>query len=495
MNRIAKLFLAFSFCVALLAILLANERSRGNGIAYASPKNAPSAAAQIYLPFIQRQQTAVVSTSSRRINAPYFSGTVPFSQTAVFWFGRVNQTENYTDVRIGYNDSELYVHTTTIDRLLWYNPTPTTTSLTAWDSVSLYLNLSGVSGTAPSANSFRFDAQPSWSEPRTNYQAAYRGNGSTWVPISASITTTPGWRGDWNNNLDDKGWAMGFDIPFSSLGLSGMPLPQSQWGLAVVLHDRDDLAGTAIPDKSWPETVSPNIPSTWGQLVFGLSTFTPSPATPGAVVVIRNKLNGVTVVDRSVGGDKNCGAGRDYWTQWGDTPQSYYNPELTDFNVQNQSDVSDYVCFAKDYMMFPLNTVPSGKVIISATLTLHQIGNSGGPGQSQSSLMQIMTVNVDWTSSPELTWNNAPLAAENVSQAWIDPYNCAPAGTMQWPCIARKWNVSRAVAQAYTAGKPLSLAIYSADSDYHSGKYFIGSNTGDWNWAGRPMLEILWGNP
>ena len=34
------------------------------------------------------------------INIPYFSGAVPFNQTAIFWFGDVTSTDNYTDVRI-----------------------------------------------------------------------------------------------------------------------------------------------------------------------------------------------------------------------------------------------------------------------------------------------------------------------------------------------------------------------------------------------------------
>jgi hypothetical protein len=56
------------------------------------------------------------------------------------------------------------------------------------------------------------------------------------------------------------------------------------------------------------------------------------------------------------------------------------------------------------------------------------------------------------------------------------------------------WDISRAVAAAYTAGGPLRLVLYSADSDYHSGKYFVSSDTQDWNETGRPTLQITLGD-
>jgi len=40
----------------------------------------------------------------------------------------------------------------------------------------------------------------------------------------------------------------------------------------------------------------------------------------------------------------------------------------------------------------------------------------------------------------------------------------------------------------------LRLILYSADSAYHSGKYFVASDTGDWNLEGRPRLDVQWGD-
>ena len=55
--------------------------------------------------------------------------------------------------------------------------------------------------------------------------------------------------------------------------------------------------------------------------------------------------------------------------------------------------------------------------------------------------------------------------------------------------------MSWAVAEAYASGAPVRLALYSADSDYHSGKYFVTSETGDWNEVARPTLQVRWGDP
>jgi hypothetical protein len=80
---------------------------------------------------------------------------------------------------------------------------------------------------------------------------------------------------------------------------------------------------------------------------------------------------------------------------------------------------------------------------------------------------------------------------ENISSAWVYPVEQFPG----WPGIPWSWDISRAVAQAYEAGEPLRLAIYTADNAYHSGKYFVSSDTGDWNAQARPTIEIRFGTP
>lgn len=423
----------------------------------------------------------------RRINAPYFDGDIRFSEMAISWFGLVNHTDNHADVRVGYNEDEIYINLAAFDRRLWYDTSPSPDDLASWDAATVYLDLDGNTSSAPDANAYRFVAQLNRGGPRDNYQAIYRGDGSGWVAATIPFTATTGWRGHTpNSDGDDRAWVARFHIPFTSLGLSGPPTQGSIWGLGMTLHDRDDAAGTPITDKVWPETMESQQPATWGQLAFGMPIYSPLPATPVETVMVRQGLDGAMVPDADVGGGSLCGDGLDFWTEWGKTNYAGEG----DLNIQNQGDIADWPCFSKYYVAFPLDTLPPGRVIISATLTLHQFGNAGDPGEAWPSLIQVLTVAEDWDEAT-LTWNNAPLAAQNVSTAWVDPLLSRPG----WPGVPREWDVSLAVAEAYAAEEPLRLALYEADWSYHSGKYFVSSDTGDWNAEGRPTLRILWGEP
>jgi hypothetical protein len=449
------------------------------------------------LPRAPARSTGGDAGAIRRVNAPYFDGDVRFSETAISWFGRVNSTENHADVRVGYNDEYLRVIITAFDRYLWYDTSPGS-DLNEWDGATLYLDLNADGGDTPAADDYRFVAQINryqTGEDRADYQMAFRGNGSGWATATVPFTTASGWRGTAfnDNSQNDKGWALNFFIPFTSLGLSGPPADGTRWGMALTMHDRDNAAGSPpIADKRWPEAAQDTRPATWGQLAFNLPVYQPPPALVEGFTTIRQGLDGATVTDASVGGYTICGSGTNVWTEWGDTNEAFYNPERSDFNIQNQSDVADFPCFSRYYVIFPLDALPAGKVIISATLTLHQFGNAGGGswGEAEPSLIQVLTVAEDWDEET-LTWNNAPLAVENVASAWVDPLSSFPG----WPGVPREWDVSRATAQAYAAGLPLRLALYEADSAYHSGKYFVSSNTGDWNDEGRPTLTVTWGQP
>jgi len=427
----------------------------------------------------------------RRVNAPYFDGEVRVPEMAIFWFGQVNSTDNYADVGIGYNDRYLRIRISVFDRYLWYDTTHSS-ELAKWDGATLYLDLEGDGGSVLDADDYRFIAQLNAGGVRDDYQMASRGDGSSWVTVSVPFTTTAGWRGDFNNNgsdHDDRGWVLNFYIPFASLGLSGPPADGTRWGLAFAMHDRDNAPGSPpIADKRWPEAAQGIQPITWGRLMFNLPSYQPPSVPVGGTASIRHNLEGATVTDASVGGYAVCGQGVDFWTEWGYTNEAFYNTERSDFNIQNQTDVADWPCFSKYYVTFPLDSLLSGKVVLSATLTLHQFGNAGGPGQAEPSLIQVLTVAEDWDEAT-LAWNNAPLAVENVATAWVNPIADFPG----WPGVPRVWDVSRAVAEAYVAGEPLRLALYQAYGAYHSGKYFVSSNTGDWNAQGRPTLTVSWG--
>lgn len=424
------------------------------------------------------------------INAPFFNGTIPFGQTAIAWFGQVGPNQNYADIRIGYNQNHLYVYVSSFDRWLWYDETPTTETLTEWDAITLLLDTSSnTSSLAPT--SWRFVAQLA-NGPSPERRAVYQGTPQGWQSVSVPFEALPGWRGNALNNNDDgdRGWAMGFTIPFSSLGLSGAPTQGTTWRLAVLLHDRDGLNGPILPIQAWPSNaISQTQTSCWGFLRFGLPTYTALLPPTGQTVIYRPTQSSPLVPDADVGGtiENQCpGDEQHIWYEWGNRNAG----AASSINIQNQSDIADWPCFSKYYLTFPLTDIPPNKVIVSATLTLHQFGNSGGPGQARPSWIQVLIADRDWQENT-ITWNNAPMALENVGGAWVNPITDFP----DWPGVPRTWDVSYAVAKAYQQGQPLRLILYSADSDYHSGKYFVSSDTGDWNAAGRPRLTVQWADP
>jgi hypothetical protein len=205
------------------------------------------------------------------------------------------------------------------------------------------------------------------------------------------------------------------------------------------------------------------------------------------MVTIRHKLNGATVQDADVGGHTDCGEpfNPDFFNGWGDANYA----GTVDLIVQNQGNLGDWPCFSKIYITFPLEAVPAGKVITSAELVLYQFGNSD-PNLAQTSLIQVLTVSGDWDEST-LTWNNAPLAVENVSQALVEPLLVYPGV----PGVERRWDVSRAVSLAHQSGTPLRLALYDADMAMHSGKYFRSSDVDDFMPEARPALLVTYGDP
>lgn len=426
----------------------------------------------------------------RRVNAPYFSGAPRPAEAAVFWFGQVGPTRNYTDVRVGYTNSEVWVRLSTFDQWLWLDDAASRTpeSLETWDAATLVIDTNGSAQGAPSSGSFRFVGELGSWRPRTDYQAAYVGTGTAWRGVTnLPFTTETGWRGDALNNAGpDRGWLITFRIPFSSLGLSGPPPDGTIWRLGAQVHDRDSLAAPAVTEM-WPEGFARERTESWGQLAFGLRPQPTAPLPPGAQThTIRHGLDGLVVRDAMVGGGSTCGEGLDFFSQWGAANHAH-SAHLV---VQNQGDVADWPCFSKFFIDFPLTSLPRGRAVLAARLTVYQFGNSE-PSQAQRSLVQVSTVAEAWTEET-ITWNTAPMALENVAEATVDPVQPG----LPWPGAARTWNLTWAASQAYAAGQPmLRLVFYSADGAYHSGKYFTAAETGDWNAVGRPTLEIVLGDP
>lgn len=451
---------------------------------------------QVFLPLLLEDRSAPVPppvpTGMHRINAPLLSG-IAMPEAAIAWFGKVTPTENYADIRVAYSQEELWVHLEIFDQFLWYDASPSPAEMSDWDAVSLFVDISGNSAGAPDETAYRFDGMLNWWEPREAFTAAYQGNDSSWNLISVPFTTVSGWRGNAPNDaLSDHGWVIEFFVPFSSLGLSGPPNQGENWGLGLELHDRDDASGsTPIPIQAWPPGLDSTQPDTWGQVRFGLPVYSPPTGLiPTETIVIRHNLNDAIVKDGMAGGSSTCAdfMGDNRWTDWGEL--NYAGSEF--LVVQNEADVSDWICFSKLYITFPLDSLPAGMEIISATLTLHLMGNAGEGelGQAADSLIQALTVSQEWDETT-LTWNNAPLAIENVSRSWVEPISEWPG----WPGPAWEWDLGYAADQAYRSGQPLRLVLYSADGDYQTGKYFSSSDAGDWDEVGRPTLTVVLGEP
>ena len=425
--------------------------------------------------------SATTAPPTRRVNVPYL-GASPENVTsftpAIFWFGQVDPTSNYADVRVYYYDNYVKIVVHIIDRQLWQDNSDNPANLSQWDGISLYLNKDGNTGSSPGLNSYRFELELS------NLQVSYRGNGSGWTKTTLPFTTSTDWRGDQgpNSGVDAKGWIAYFEIPFSSLGLSSKPATDTLWGFAAVMHDRDNASGSELHDTVWPEVMNPTIPSSWGQMHFGEAENTLSSAVGTKIYTIQDGLNGGSGVDADVGGHTTCGDTVDHWTEWGFANYAGYSQ----VNIQNQWDVSDWPCFSKYYITFSLNSLPRGLKIVSANFTMYLTGNAGGGGYGDppNSYILALTVGEDWDENT-INWNNAPLAIENISGTWVYPKT-----TAEWP--AYTWNINKALAEAYQSGSPLRLVFYSIDGEMHSGKYFSSS---DWSEVqGRPFIKVTAGD-
>ena len=144
---------------------------------------------KVYLPFVNTEPP-----TTRKINTPYFGQddirSLHYGEMAIFWFGKIAPPENYSDVRIAYNDLGLAISLSIFDRRLWYDKTPSSTDLARWDAVTLYLSKSEVFD----GNTYRFTAQLNDWESRQNWQLSEKGSSSGWVTTAIPFSTTTGVR-------------------------------------------------------------------------------------------------------------------------------------------------------------------------------------------------------------------------------------------------------------------------------------------------------------
>jgi hypothetical protein len=436
----------------------------------------------------QTTNVLAASGAEQRIDIPYFnSSPVPFNQTAIFWFGTIDSSHVYADVRVGYNNSELYVDLQIVDRYLWYDTNKQAPDINAGDNASVYLNAENNGALASTAYKFQVGVSGflQWS----SYQKAYTRNGGAWTAANIPYSVGYGTRTHGFNGLESFGWSATYHIPFTSLGMKSAPSQGTLWKLAVRLHNRDDAANTPIPDTWWPAAGSETNPAGWGDLMFGLAHYTPPQTNDAQTYTVRNGLNGQVVTDGMVGGSLDCGGmgiGLQHWSVVG----SATYPGAIHTNIQNESDVSDWNCFSKWYITFPLSSLPKGKGIANATVTLYEYANAGVQGQPNPSYIQVAQIGQNWNPQT-LSWNTAPYITENINSIYV-PTKSKP--VIPFPGLAITWNVSIAVARAYASGQPLRLVFYSTDNQYNTGKYFTSSYVAAWDATGRPTLQVTAGN-
>jgi hypothetical protein len=457
-----------------------------------------------------------LASAPRQVNIPYFSGSVDGSQMAIFWFG-INQNppgqdrpniagQNYVDVRVAYSPAGLAIKATVVDYWVWYG---NGAQPTQDDAIAFYLDTHNDRASAPQSDDYLFiygaNRSPNDTSP---YRHLAQGNGSGWQALTTGAFTGTGdvqWdTGGPNDNSNgfEYGWVASLVIPWSQLGLSGPPANGARWGLGAINYDRDGSGAAATP-VVWPEAFATSQPATWGVLNFGLADYHPPTAVARGTTMIRGATpttTNNTVQDAWVGGDSACTGGH--------MGESTFN-HGTDTSVYVGSEVAPthFPCYNKSYLRFALDAVPADKVIISATLSLQYTGSDGDQNaaadedKGHNSYLWAYTIADTWD---ELTtnWNNAPLAQENIDRVLVPPL---VVDSLPW---ANKphflWNVTQAVAQAYAAGQPVNLALYDSADARNTTKHFTSTQTGindpptnnQWNWniAGRPRLDVVWGD-
>jgi uncharacterized repeat protein (TIGR01451 family) len=447
----------------------------------------------------QRSSTqALTPPPPRRVNISPFSRTYEWSQTAVLWFG-VNDSftqipgRNYADVRLGYSQTNLLIRLTVIDYYLWFDTSPAAASdLTQYDAIALYLDTRNDKTAVPQNDDYQFLFQARRNQPHTNYHREAQGSGSGW---------DFGWSGSWtsqatmdwsdagpndNGGNIDYGWTGIYVIPWATFGLSGPPAGGTVWGMGLELFDRDAQppAGGVAP-QTWPENVQSGSPATWGELHIGSASYTPSTtAVTGTTTIRANSPADNTVEDAWMGGGGLCAGGHE-----GGSSVNHGND--ADLFTGSEIRATHFPCFNKSFLRFDLSAIPPGKEIVSAELTLHLFGHAGqDPNQADPSWISLHSIKDPWQEMG-IHWNNAPLAYENVSAAWVNPYS-GDRDNPVWPGDAYTWDASKAVAEAYSAGQPVSMALYGSDTDQHSSKYYKSSEADDGIAGARPVLVVRW---
>lgn len=259
-----------------------------------------------------------------------------------------------------------------------------------------------------------------------------------------------------------RGWSGDLTLPWSTFG--GMPIAGTQWPLSATFQDID--GGTV----QWVGTLSWSLPNYTGG------------TTTGATLITR-PLTG----DATLGGNTDCGNADypDYFPTWGNR-----NYGTSPYAIsQNQWDVADWPCYAKQVMSWQTPTIPPNNAVVKATLGLWHFGENGyascyEPNASGDTVYELFEI-IDPVNETGVTWDNLPVPRENLSRTLVPPARAECNNGIQ-PPFERIFDVTELVKRAVAENRTVvSTVMYTSAGQYHSGKQFY-SREG----AAPPVVKI-----
>jgi hypothetical protein len=310
--------------------------------------------------------------------------------------------------------------------------------------------------------------------------------------LAAVYNTGPGWKYG-GTDIAGRGWLAERFVPWSELG--GAPQHGDVWPLRFV----------TVGGQTWAGVLR------WVPLA-DVQPADMQPAYGGGDVAGTQTLTVTMSADAGLGaGGALCGSDDwpDYFPTWGgrNTEGSYVEDEQikhmgTWAQVglgESQWDVTDWPCGGESIWRFPLDALPAGAEVVSATVTWRHFGNPGyGPGYSpdgtQDTRYQVWEV-TDWWDEGEayyqdqiyngktltrtlvvsmgITFDSAPVGRENVSSFVVRPIDISCEG--KWYCnpgVPVSADVTELVRRAAAAGRPwASFKLNTAAGQYHSDKF------------------------
>jgi hypothetical protein len=473
------------------------------------------------------------------------------ARAGVAWLGAFGLNANYAEIRAIMDAEGLDLHVMVSDLFVWWIMQDgiqwggeVAAEPSEWDALEIAIDPAGLGpdpgGTMPTAGALRMlvanypyndpveypetavphrctrtweGEEGSWSsvdDPGVEGRIWYHAHGSSWNedPGPSNNTTT-----------FDNGTTYHLFVPWTSLGLEAAPPSGGSMRMMVTVHDVDDprdadasldpppsergSAGVGpLPDRSWPEGADPEDASTWGTIILHQAPYE-------AVEVISTEE--VTVYPADVGEMRDVTVGghsfiEERWTEGGGNPGDYAWDSCMDTRFGERADLfihpeggPTHMCFfARTLMYWDLGgVVPDGHVVTRATLVLHHFGGDanedpGTPGfDVLTSPVQVHRLEGGWVDEPLaecVTWNTAPLAAENVGYGEVTPI---PSHEERRDVT---FDVTPLVARAVIRAEPLNIALYGADTTANTGKYFVSAE-GGWEDANHPHLVISHGEP